>query len=109
MGVSQESDHASEDEDDDDEDVAVTQSTSNFTCPITQMDMVHPVKNKVCGHTYEREAIERMIQSKHEKNKNARCPKIGCDVFDMNISDLVPHSLLKRAIDIHKKQGHAKH
>ncbi|KAM3929343.1 E3 SUMO-protein ligase NSE2 [Leptodactylus fuscus] len=106
MGVSQESaDQASED---DDEEIAVTQSIANFTCPITQVEMVNPVKNKVCGHTYERDAIEKMIQGRHQKNKNARCPKIGCDVSDMNVSDLVLDIALKRAIDVHKKQSQNK-
>lgn len=33
--------------------------------------MKKPVKNKVCGHTYEEEAIVRMIESKHERKKKA--------------------------------------
>lgn len=103
MGISQDSgDQALEE---DDEDIAVTQSIDNFTCPITQMEMVNPVKNKVCGHTYEREAIERMIQRRHQLSKNARCPRIGCDVSDMSISDLVTDSALKRAIEVHKKKS----
>ncbi|KAM4706202.1 E3 SUMO-protein ligase NSE2 [Rhinophrynus dorsalis] len=87
-----------------DEDIAVTQSQLNFTCPITQLEMTNPVKNKVCGHTYEREAIERMIQNRHRKKKAARCPKIGCDHSDVQISDLVPDTSLKRAIESHNKQ-----
>ncbi|XP_063777370.1 E3 SUMO-protein ligase NSE2 isoform X2 [Pseudophryne corroboree] len=105
MGVSLDS--ADRNVEDEDEEVAVTQSSANFTCPITQMEMVNPVKNKVCGHTYEREAIERMIQSRHQKKKATRCPKVGCDHSDMSISDLVPDNALKRAIEVHnKKQSH---
>ncbi|KAG8549717.1 hypothetical protein GDO81_019974 [Engystomops pustulosus] len=105
MGVPQDSrDQAS----DDDEDIAVTQSIANFTCPITQMEMVNPVKNKECGHTYEKEAIEKMIQRRHQQKKNARCPKIGCDVSDMNESHLVPDTALRRAIEVHKKQSQTK-
>lgn len=104
MGVSQDSaDQALEE---DDEEVAVTQSMANFSCPITQMEMVNPVKNKECGHTYEKEAIEKMIQRRHQLSKNARCPRVGCDISDMNISDLIPDSALKRAIEVHKKQSH---
>ncbi|XP_044148705.1 E3 SUMO-protein ligase NSE2 isoform X1 [Bufo gargarizans] len=106
MGISQGSEDGALE--DDDEEIAVTQSTANFTCPITQMEMVNPVKNKACGHTYEREAIEKMIQSRHRKNKNIRCPTIGCDVSDMSVSDLVPDTALKRAIDIHKRQSQSK-
>lgn len=33
--------------------------------------MKKPVKNKVCGHAYEEEAIVRMIESKHKRKKKA--------------------------------------
>ncbi|KAI5930827.1 E3 SUMO-protein ligase NSE2 [Manis javanica] len=65
-----------------DEDMIVTQSQTNFICPITQMEMKKPVKNKVCGHTYEEEAIVRMIESKHRRKKKTCCPKIGCSHTD---------------------------
>ncbi|KAM4688897.1 E3 SUMO-protein ligase NSE2-like [Discoglossus pictus] len=87
-----------------DEDIAVSQSQMNFMCPITQLEMTNPVKNKVCGHTYEREAIERMIQNRHQKKKKARCPKVGCDHSDMKITDLIPDTALKRAMEIQNKQ-----
>ncbi|XP_075045615.1 E3 SUMO-protein ligase NSE2-like [Mixophyes fleayi] len=97
MGVSSApADEALEDED---EEIAITQST-----PITQLETVNPVENKVCGHTYQREAIERMIENKLQKGKSARCPKIGCDHSEMSISNLVPNNALKRAIDIHSKK-----
>ncbi|XP_075040268.1 E3 SUMO-protein ligase NSE2-like [Mixophyes fleayi] len=50
---------ADEDLEDEDEEITITQST-----PKTQLEMVIPMKNKVCGHTYKREAIERMIENK---------------------------------------------
>ncbi|KAM8967910.1 E3 SUMO-protein ligase NSE2 [Pelodytes ibericus] len=86
-----------------DEDVAVTQSQYNFTCPITQVEMTNPVKNKVCGHTYEKDAIERMIQTRHQKKKNARCPTLGCDNSGVKMADLVPDTTLRRAIEMHNK------
>lgn len=39
--------------------------------PGLQLEMKKPVKNKVCGHTYEEEAIVRMIESKHRRKKKA--------------------------------------
>lgn len=39
--------------------------------PWLQLEMKKPVKNKVCGHTYEEEAIVRMIESKHKRRKKA--------------------------------------
>lgn len=39
--------------------------------PGLQLEMKKPVKNKVCGHTYEEDAIVRMIESKHRRKKKA--------------------------------------
>ncbi|KAM4824158.1 E3 SUMO-protein ligase NSE2 isoform X2 [Urocitellus parryii] len=87
-----------------DEDMIVTQSQTNFICPITQLEMKKPVKNKVCGHTYEEEAIVRMIESKHKRKKKACCPKIGCSHTDIRMSDLIPDEALRRAIESHNKK-----
>ncbi|XP_040835243.1 E3 SUMO-protein ligase NSE2 isoform X1 [Ochotona curzoniae] len=89
-----------------DEDMIVTQSQTNFICPITQLEMKKPVKNKVCGHTYEEEAIVRMIESKHKRKKKACCPKIGCSHTDMRMSDLIQDEALRRAIENHNKKRH---
>uniref|UniRef100_A0A9L0S6U7 E3 SUMO-protein ligase NSE2 n=1 Tax=Equus caballus TaxID=9796 RepID=A0A9L0S6U7_HORSE len=91
-----------------DEDMIVTQSQTNFICPITQMEMKKPVKSKVCGHTYEEEAIVRMIESKHRRKKKACCPKIGCS-HTVKMSDLILDEALRRAIENHnkKKQRHS--
>ncbi|XP_068252782.1 E3 SUMO-protein ligase NSE2 isoform X3 [Nyctibius grandis] len=88
-----------------DEDIAVTQSQMNFICPITQMEMKRPVRNKVCGHSYEEEAILKIIQTRKQQKKEVRCPKIGCSHANVKGSDLVPDEALKRAIDSQKKQS----
>ncbi|NXL66463.1 NSE2 ligase, partial [Chordeiles acutipennis] len=87
-----------------DEDIAVTQSQMNFICPITQMEMKRPVRNKVCGHTYEEDAILKIIQTRKQQKKKVRCPKIGCSHADLKGSDLVPDEVLKRAIDSQNKR-----
>ncbi|XP_066846839.1 E3 SUMO-protein ligase NSE2 isoform X3 [Anser cygnoides] len=88
-----------------DEDIAVTQSQVNFICPITQVEMKKPVRNKVCGHSYEQDAILKIIQTRKQQKKNVRCPKIGCSHDDVKESDLVPDEALKRAIDSQNKQS----
>ncbi|XP_065687310.1 E3 SUMO-protein ligase NSE2 isoform X2 [Patagioenas fasciata] len=88
-----------------DEDIAVTQSQTNFICPITQMEMKRPVRNKVCGHIYEEDAILKIIQTRKQQRKKVRCPKIGCSHVDVKGSDLVRDEALKRAIDSQKKQS----
>ncbi|NXG45852.1 NSE2 ligase, partial [Psilopogon haemacephalus] len=87
-----------------DEDIAVTQSQMNFICPITQTEMKRPVRNKVCGHIYEEDAILKIIQSRKQRKKKVRCPKIGCSHSDVKESDLMPDEALKRAIDSQNKQ-----
>ncbi|KAM5157272.1 E3 SUMO-protein ligase NSE2 isoform 1-T2 [Mantella aurantiaca] len=89
---------------DEDEEIAVTQSIDNFICSITQMEMVNPVKNRICGHSYEKEAIEKLIQDRQRKRKPTKCPRIGCDYHDVQVSDLIPDSALKRSIEIHNKK-----
>ncbi|XP_003256244.1 E3 SUMO-protein ligase NSE2 isoform X2 [Nomascus leucogenys] len=87
-----------------DEDIIVTQSQTNFTCPITKEEMKKPVKNKVCGHTYEEDAIVRMIESRHKRKKKACCPQIGCSHTDIRKSDLIQDEALRRAIENHNKK-----
>lgn len=48
--------------------------------PWLQVEMKKPVKNKVCGHTYEEEAIVRMIESKHRRKKKAWWVDAGREV-----------------------------
>lgn len=92
-----------------DEDMIVTQSQTNFICPITQLEMKKPVKNKVCGHTYEEEDIVCIIESKHKQKKKACCPKIGCSHIGIRKLDLIQDEVLRRKIENHnKKRLHSK-
>ncbi|XP_039593853.1 E3 SUMO-protein ligase NSE2 isoform X1 [Polypterus senegalus] len=90
-----------------DDDIAVTQSQKNFTCPITQVEMVNPVKNKICNHHYEEQAILKIINNRQKQKKTARCPVVGCDNTNIKPSDLIQDLTLKRVIDKQKKHdGH---
>nr|2YU4_A Chain A, E3 SUMO-protein ligase NSE2 [Homo sapiens] len=80
--------------------------SSGFTCPITKEEMKKPVKNKVCGHTYEEDAIVRMIESRQKRKKKAYCPQIGCSHTDIRKSDLIQDEALRRAIENHNKKRH---
>ncbi|XP_026083138.1 E3 SUMO-protein ligase NSE2-like [Carassius auratus] len=96
---------AENEEEEFDEDIAVTQSQTNFTCPLTQVEMVNPVKNKKCGHHYDQEAVLEMIKAKHKNKKKFRCPKVGCGNTDVQQSDLELDLLMKRMIQNHKRQS----
>ncbi|XP_056308494.1 E3 SUMO-protein ligase NSE2-like [Danio aesculapii] len=88
-----------------DEDIAVTQSQTNFICPLTQVEMVNPVKNKKCSHYYDQEAVLEMIKNKHKNKKKFRCPKVGCGNTDVQESDLELDLIMKRMIQNQKRQS----
>ncbi|OQR87352.1 hypothetical protein ACHHYP_09101 [Achlya hypogyna] len=61
-------------DEDEDADVLVqeTETARSFACPITLLDMEHPLRNTPCGHTYSKEGI-----TAHLKRSN-KCPIGGC-------------------------------
>jgi len=50
--------------DEDDDDVIMTQEEVGMKCPYTQQVMKFPMRNKICGHNYERDAIKEFILRK---------------------------------------------
>ena len=62
-------------ENQDDDDIVMTEEEIEIKCPYTQMVMMEPMRNKVCGHNYEKTAIEQFIK---RKKKKAKCPYDGC-------------------------------
>ncbi|XP_068999354.1 E3 SUMO-protein ligase NSE2 [Embiotoca jacksoni] len=88
-----------------DEDIAVTQSQVNFTCPLTQVEMVNPMKNKKCNHHYEEPAILDLIKRRHSQNKKCRCPVVGCGNANVRESDLILDQVLRRRIQSQKRQN----
>ncbi|XP_030014709.1 E3 SUMO-protein ligase NSE2 [Sphaeramia orbicularis] len=87
-----------------DEDIAVSQSQVNFICPLTQEEMVNPVKNKKCNHHYDERAIRSMIKTRHGQKKKCRCPVVGCGNTDVKESDLVLDQVFRRKIQARKRQ-----
>ena len=43
--------------------------------PVTNQTMTDPVKNSICGHSYERSSITRLMQK-----PGMLCPAVGCAV-----------------------------
>ncbi len=82
-------------EETDDDDVVMTQCQVSTKCPITKREMVDPVTNKYCQHTYDRTAIMQMM----ENRKNALCPVSGCgNKTPLIKADLVENRQLKKYI-----------
>ncbi|KAM6910688.1 E3 SUMO-protein ligase NSE2 [Xenentodon cancila] len=88
-----------------DEDIAVTQSQVNFTCPLTQVEMVNPVKNKKCNHYYDQTAILGLIKTRGSQKKKCGCPVVGCGNRDVKESDLILDQILRRKIQSQKRQN----
>ncbi|XP_060084975.1 E3 SUMO-protein ligase NSE2-like [Ylistrum balloti] len=85
-----------------DDDVAMTQPEINTRCPYTGMEMKNPVKNKACGHKYDKEGILQYIKN---KGKRAKCPINGCvNVKTLDASCLEEDRELKRYIE-RKQRG----
>lgn len=80
-----------------DEDVEMTEEKVNTQCVYTGMEMVHPVRNKHCGHNYDKEGIQQYIKRRKEK---AMCPRGGClNEKPLEMSDLEDNKELKRYIE----------
>ncbi|XP_049865870.1 E3 SUMO-protein ligase NSE2-like [Pectinophora gossypiella] len=58
----------------DESDLAITESHDQYIDPITKKPISDPVKNKICGHIYEKESIYKFISLKNR----IKCPVVGC-------------------------------
>lgn len=56
----------------DDDDIEMTQDDINVIDPFTKKRMTDPVKNKACGHIYDRESVTQLLKM----NKNMRYTRI---------------------------------
>ncbi len=70
--------------DDDEIEVEFTHNNTEraLKCPITGVFFDDPVKNKVCGHVYERNAIIRHLRIK------SACPVMGCSNYNVTMSQV---------------------
>lgn len=67
--------HQAEDNDGSDDDMRVERETISFICPITQQVMQEPYSNRLCRHTFEKDAIKHHLSV----NDPIQCPQSGCD------------------------------
>ncbi|XP_076302428.1 E3 SUMO-protein ligase NSE2-like [Lasioglossum baleicum] len=72
----------------------------NVIDPISKKRIVDPVKNTICGHTYDRESITQILKI----NKKTRCPVIGCKSTEFVIlanlrTDIVTKAYLEKNPD----------
>ncbi|OWR49078.1 E3 SUMO-protein ligase NSE2 [Danaus plexippus plexippus] len=89
----------------DESDVAITQTEEAFIDPLTMRVIQDPVRNTLCGHVYEREAIIAHIRG---RKKKTLCPVVGCrNTEPLRVEQLVPDEdirlrvtqMLNRSVD----------
>ncbi|XP_032510974.2 E3 SUMO-protein ligase NSE2-like [Danaus plexippus] len=89
----------------DESDVAITQTDEAFIDPLTMRVIQDPVRNTLCGHVYEREAIIAHIRG---RKKKTLCPVVGCrNTEPLRVEQLVPDEdirlrvtqMLNRSVD----------
>jgi SUMO ligase MMS21 Smc5/6 complex component len=88
-----------------DDDACSIMSSSHISTrdPITKQPMTDPVKNKKCGHTYEKKSILELMLNSRGK---VRCPCVGCGNKDaVREDDLEPDREMKKAILAKKKDA----
>ncbi|XP_046864448.1 E3 SUMO-protein ligase NSE2-like [Xenia sp. Carnegie-2017] len=85
----------------DDADIIVAQaSEESVICPLTQQQMVEPVRSKQCHHNYERMAILQHLKS---RNKRVRCPIAGCSHYVVEGDLEANHNLAFRIKRLQRK------
>ncbi|XP_006815285.1 E3 SUMO-protein ligase NSE2-like [Saccoglossus kowalevskii] len=88
---------------DEDEDLLMSQAEIATKCPITQQEMVDPVRNKICKHSYERSAIVQHIAGGRGRRK---CPFVGCgNTKPIVKNDLEDNVALKHTIERKNRQA----
>ncbi|ESN99211.1 hypothetical protein HELRODRAFT_162723 [Helobdella robusta] len=79
-------------------DVMVMGGRPQTKCPITQSTMIEPVRNKLCGHSYDRKGALQLINMRANK---ARCPVPGCaNVEPLNEDQLEEDAQIKMLLNL---------
>ncbi len=90
--------------DDDDDDVQFevqnTESEAQYKCPMTGKLFEDPVRNKLCGHVYDRRGIIFQLQ-----NKKTHCPFPGCRNQNVTMSQLEDDLEMKMKVERFKKRA----
>lgn len=76
-----------------DEELAVTSETVQTTDPYTKQEFTDPVKNRKCGHTYERAVIMELLATNVHSQK---CYWMGCKNRQVRKEDLETDYELRR-------------
>lgn len=91
---------------DDDDDLEIVQNqvddVHTLKCPFTGMFFTNPVKNKVCGHTYDLPGLQQMLGA-----RKSTCPIPGCSNKSVSMSQVDEDVEMKLRVSRHKKREEA--
>lgn len=78
-----------------DEDLVCTEADINIIDPYTKALIQNPIKNKLCGHHYEKTSILSLLQA---QKKAIVCPYSGCRSRKFTEADLIEDRQLTRKV-----------
>jgi len=78
----------------DDEDMIISDTQQNQIPidPFSKQEISRPVKNKKCGHIYDREQLRLVLESRVGSGghpPSVRCPTVGCNNKSVTLGDVV--------------------
>ena len=56
--------------------------------PFSKREIEFPVKNKTCGHVYDREQL-RLVLGSRDSTARLRCPNVGCNNRSVTLNDVI--------------------
>lgn len=91
----------------DDDDLEIVNNVGSddihaLKCPITGMFFEDPVRNKVCGHTYDRKGLNQLFSTRKTK-----CPIPGCSNNTLSLSQVEVDDEMKLKVRRHKTREEA--
>lgn len=92
---------------DDDDDLEIVNNVGSddvhaLKCPCTGMFFENPVRNKVCGHTYDRAGLNQLISMRKTK-----CPIPGCSNNALSLNQVEVDDEMKLKVRRHKTREEA--
>ncbi len=91
----------------DDDDLEIVNNVGSddihaLKCPITGMFFEDPVRNKVCGHTYDRKGLNQLFSTRKTK-----CPIPGCSNNTLSLGQVEVDDEMKLKVRRHKTREEA--
>jgi hypothetical protein len=93
------------DDDDDDDDLEIVRNNDDvhaLKCPLTGMLFANPVRNKVCGHVYDKAGLAQLLSM-----RKTTCPVPGCSNNSLSQAQVEEDEQMKLKVKRHKTREEA--